>query len=512
MPKQIFGAESVVTTLNRAFNDVSPSNATFNNQVSAAGTTADSFTAFAKQYGAGYAGQTADALSTLLLNNLGLLPNTALQAGLKDYITAAGVSNIGIIALQLGDILSGLENATGDQAAFKAAAVAWNAEVTAAYNYSSNPANTTPSDAGPITNPGSTFSLVVGADTISPTSADTTKKSTSGNDTFRADATLNSLETLDTLDGGAGTDTLNVKLGATAKPVLANIEIINVTTDTGAADLQLGDAAGVQQVWSKGGTKALTVTDVALTTTVGLTGAVAETVDFVFKNATGSSDTATLALNAGVVAAGKAVTIAAVETLNIAASGAASTVDTLTAAAVKTINVTGTSTGPVTLGGTYGGLTKFDASGYKGDLTANLSSATAGVTVSTGVGVNKITLSAGALGDTIKFTASNTSTINKLSEITAFHAINAGTEDKIDLSSFALGADTTVATSAVVPAGDIAGFFSGTGRIAKATSGADTFVYVDTNKDGNFNAGTDLAVKLVGVAAADVAIADFILA
>lgn len=179
MPKQIFGAESVVTTLNRAFNDISPSNATFNNQVAAAGTTTDSQMAFAKQYGAGFAGQTADALSTLILGNLGVLPNAALQTALKDYITAAGVANIGIIALQLGDILSGLENATGDQAGFKAAAVAWNNEVTAAYNYSSNPANVTPSDAGPVTTPGTTFTLTAGADSLSPTSAEAAKKTTS---------------------------------------------------------------------------------------------------------------------------------------------------------------------------------------------------------------------------------------------------------------------------------------------------------------------------------------------
>ncbi|EJE53704.1 hypothetical protein PMI14_01403, partial [Acidovorax sp. CF316] len=38
-----------------------------------------------------------------------------------------GKGNVGIVAMQLGEILSGLEQATGDMAVNKAAAVAWNA-------------------------------------------------------------------------------------------------------------------------------------------------------------------------------------------------------------------------------------------------------------------------------------------------------------------------------------------------------------------------------------------------
>ncbi|MDZ7865181.1 hypothetical protein [Acidovorax sp.] len=526
MPKQIFGAESVVTTLNRAFNDISPSNATFNNQVAAAGTTTDSQMAFAKQYGAGFAGQTADALSTLILGNLGVLPNAALQTALKDYITAAGVANIGIIALQLGDILSGLENATGDQAGFKAAAVAWNNEVTAAYNYSSNPANVTPSDAGPVTTPGTTFTLTAGADSLSPTSAEAAKKTTSGNDTFRGDVAANVLETIDSIDGGAGTDTLNALLNAsTAKPVLSNIEILNLTTVTAASTLELGDASGLQQVWFKGTATSvdLTVNDVALTSTVGLTGTYNATTDatFVFKGATGTNDTATVAVQEAAFTAGDKVTIAAIENLNLVVSDLASTAGTnvstigaLVVANTKNIVATGT-VGTLTIGNhadaNFTALKTFDASGLKGNLVLDLATGTdptTGVTIlASSGGTNTITMSATAgQTDVIKFVAGNVSTVNKLTTVTGFDFA----ADKLDVAAFALGADTTVGSTAVNVAGDIAGFFSGTARVVLNDT-TDT-VYVDVNKDGNFNAGTDLALVLTGATAATFTAADLTLA
>ena len=43
--------------------------------------------------------------------------------------------------------------------------------------------------------------------------------------------------------------------------------------------------------------------------------------------------------------------------------------------------------------------------------------------------------------------------------------------------------------------------------------GANTWVYVDANKDGNFQADTDLAIQLVGLTGATVPVlADFIFA
>ena len=181
--------------------------------------------------------------------------------------------------------------------------------------------------------------------------------------------------------------------------------------------------------------------------------------------------------------------------------------------------------GVTTLGGNaandFKALTKFDASGFTGDLTVDFDTGTesdAGITIlASSKGSNNIKMSTGTQADVVKFTSANVSTINKITSLAQFDSVG---EDKIDLSAFALGADTTIGTSAVKPAGDIAGFFTGTARIVTHDDGTDSFVYVDANKDGNFNAGSDLAIKLVGVtgtggAAANIdsyTLADFILA
>lgn len=129
----------VTTILNQAFNDQSPVHPVYTRQVEMA--TSVGSTAYALQFGAAFTHLTEDMLSTKLMGNLGLLPNQGLQATLKNYLVLVGKANVGIVALQLGQLLSGLENASGDQAAFSAAAVAWNKEVVDAYAYSSNPAN-----------------------------------------------------------------------------------------------------------------------------------------------------------------------------------------------------------------------------------------------------------------------------------------------------------------------------------------------------------------------------------
>ena len=140
MPQQVFGAEAAVSMVNRALANTSPAHTVYLNQVAAAGTTDASQYAFAAQLGAQYAvGKTAADLSALLLGNMGV-DNAILQTALTDYIAANGPKNIGIIALQLGQILAGLE---GD-VTFGAAAAKWNQEVTNAYQYSSSPNNNTP--------------------------------------------------------------------------------------------------------------------------------------------------------------------------------------------------------------------------------------------------------------------------------------------------------------------------------------------------------------------------------
>ncbi|MFC4168822.1 beta strand repeat-containing protein [Teichococcus aestuarii] len=129
---------------------------------------------------------------------------------------------------------------------------------------------------GSTVTPGETFYLTAGKDTFT---------GTSGEDTFVAEGyspTDSSQQTqinaLDSIDGGAGTDTLNIAVAGTANSRLAgtvsNVEIINIdNTEAAAAAAHSGgsvDASkfrGATQIWQIG--DAATVINLAETTTAG---------------------------------------------------------------------------------------------------------------------------------------------------------------------------------------------------------------------------------------------------
>ena len=147
MSQTVFGAQATVTFLNRAFNNTTPGNLLFQNQVAAAGTTPESQAAFARTFGNSFASLSNEALAERVLTNMGVLPSTnetvvAFKAELTAYLD--GVANIdrGFVVLQLSEILATLDTATGTFGPYAAAAAAWNNEVTKSFEYSVNPANT----------------------------------------------------------------------------------------------------------------------------------------------------------------------------------------------------------------------------------------------------------------------------------------------------------------------------------------------------------------------------------
>ena len=556
MPAQIFGTDAVVIMLNRAFNDTSPSNATFKNQVATAGTTEESQYAFAKQYGAGYAGQTADALSTLILGNLGVLPNAALQTALKDYLTSVGVANVGIVALQLGQILSNLENATGDQAVFKAAAAAWNNEVTAAYNYSSNPANTGPSGTGNPA-PGSTFTLIAGADALSPDSAVAANKTTGGDDTFRA-LLAGDLSSTDLVDGGAGNDTLSAIINATAnRPVLKNIEVLNITGTAAAANvLNLADSSGYTQLWSKGAaaTADTTFSNVDLAATVGLgnsgtTSGSAVTVEYKASQVVGAADVAKISVagNGGALAAA-VFTANDVETFNVESAGGAGVtlnVVTLKGNAVENLVVTGAKNlSFATTAETEVNLGSVDASAATGALTyVNAGALKAGFTFKAGSGADSLTYTgaatklvvdsgAGADVVTIDATSGTKVTLGAGADILNVTATTGGlsaaailsnsalTAALITVTDFASGSDVlnlaatgtakitatgpqlaniAAQTSLLLATQEAAKLVAGDGDVIAFQYGADTYVFVNEGGADSVLTAGDSLIKLTGV-------------
>lgn len=279
MALPIFGAQAAVSMVNRALSNSSPAHNVYLNQVTNAGVTAASEYAFAAQLGASYAvGKTPAELAVMVLENVGITATTInaesyniLLAAGTDYIAFHGTQNIGIIALQFGQIISGLE---GD-VTFGNAAKAWNAEVLAAYNYSTNPANgTTQTGEGVPGN--SNIILTVGQDVLSGSGAD---------DTFKANVSQNALgqqvNTLgsgDILEGGAGFDTLDAKItngsfvgGSESQPIqpetnsIEYIKLQAVLADVGKDSLKsqvfvnAKDMVGVKTISSNYSDASLTI-------------------------------------------------------------------------------------------------------------------------------------------------------------------------------------------------------------------------------------------------------------
>ena len=209
---QIFGAQAAVSMVNRALTNSSPAHNVYLNQVAAAGETSASQYAFAGQLGASFGGKSAAELTALVFANLGVTNTTVnqasftiLEAAVTDYIAFHGTNNIGIIALQLGQLLANLE---GD-ATFGAAATAWNKEVVSSYEYSINPSSSTPQ----------TGESVIGQTNIVLTVGQDNLTGTANNDTFKANVSqnmlgqqVNTLGSGDILNGGAGFDTLEAKI------------------------------------------------------------------------------------------------------------------------------------------------------------------------------------------------------------------------------------------------------------------------------------------------------------
>ena len=146
------------------------------------------------------------------------------------------------------------------------------------------------------------------------------------------------------------------------------------------------------------------------------------------------------------------------------------------------------------------------------DLTG--ATVTGDILVTGGAGGDAITLTAAGQVEKLIYTAAGQSNVGVTNSENNFDKIAnfTTTEDKIDLKAFGFTGALTSAlkvgaaadidvTTGVLAAGKEANFF-GAGADQRAVvivdDGADTWVYVDANKDGSFNSG-DLAIELTGL-------------
>jgi S-layer protein len=400
MPAQFFGAQAAVTFLNRAFANTSPSNAAFVNQVTNATATlasgadasqATSYTIFAKSFGSAYAGQTAAQLSTLLMTNLGLLPNAPLETALADYITAAGTGNVGIVALQLSSILSTKES----DPVYGAAAVAWNNEVNTAAVYSSNTTNSQPQVGDVVAV--QTFTLTAGVDAFT---------GGKGADSFIANATTaQTFTSFDALDGGEGTDTLSlISATGTALSLPATATVKNIETATLVSDNTI---SGNVASWT--GLTSVTAASVgAMTLTVPATTEITATASTLAGgNVTLNGGTAVKLTATGSTASGNIVvgtTVAPTGAITISSTsgtGNAVTMPSIAVAGGTDVSITQAHAHAVNTTQSNGTVTVTGGASTKMVTVSNSAAATASATVA-GVNVNSVAITDVNNGSTTK--------------------------------------------------------------------------------------------------------------
>jgi len=371
-------------------------------------------------------------------------------------------------------------------------------------------------------------------------------------------------------NGGAGTDTLVVTNGTTmltagADKIYSGFETLGINGGQGNYDMDnLPGLTAVSLATTKLAADAFILnaaagTTVTIASKAGTDLATTNDLEYSLKDASGTSDAVTLNVNAAdstTTLNGTSegdVTVASfiandIETFNVVskisnidplltAADYLNTITVLEGDALATLNISGNGNLDITTL-TAGALTKINASTFTGDLVVDASGAGQSVeflggtgddtytatvdgdTINAGKGADMITLDGGWVAtDTLIFAAGD-STKDDADEITNFGTpAGGGALDLIDLGAFGFtgSAQSALANKGALPGtidddleAGITDFFASGGfdrAVAIGTDGADTIVFVDVNKDGNFSEANDLVIVLIGVS--DVALGNF---
>jgi hypothetical protein len=219
-----------------------------------------------------------------------------------------------------------------------------------------------------VTNAGQTFTLTTDADELN---------GTSGNDTFTGG--VNSMDGADIVDGGEGTDVLNVRMDANdTMGIVESVETINLISrgDNGAAPISFADVTGVVTVGLTGTTN-FDVTALSVDTAFNITDS---DVEFTlgFSDDAGDADNVAVTVNAF---EGTLTTEAAgnndIEQLTVTASGAASDFTyTDSASTLETLTVKGDQDVAITLTAVATELETINAADATGNVEVTLAVAT----------------------------------------------------------------------------------------------------------------------------------------
>jgi Ca2+-binding RTX toxin-like protein len=369
--------------------------------------------------------KTTTDIAKAVLANVGLSSVTGLEAWVAGQLTAGGgVAKAGETLISL---LNDYSNMSTTEAIYGASVVTFNQKVTNSQALSQTSGTATGTYANiSTTATAAVFPLTTGADV---------KTLGSGNDTINAlyaSATGMTFQATDSLDGGSGSDTINIQVGVTgvhAAASMVGIETVSANFSA-AGTLGLLGTTGVTAVESSASTAAAAFTNIGSTSTALRVTNTAQDANFGFTTAAvaGTADSASVTLSA---VSGGTLTLAGIETVNLASTGSANTLTALTAAAATTVNVSG------------------DQALALGTLGSTVTTLNAGTNTATGTGVS-VTMGAAASATITGGTGNDAITI---SAITGDVSIAGGAGN--DTITAATGLTTTDTISGGDGAGDV---------------------------------------------------------
>jgi S-layer protein len=341
-----------------------------------------------------------------------------------------------------------------------------------------------------------------------------------------AETTLN---VSDSIDGGAGTDTLSVVVGASAGPVALNGSTItgvenfivrNVSGQTVSQDFAL--ITGETGFTSNVSTNIVTVTNLAAGTTATIVGNGAATnsdtnIGYIATTATAGA----LVINSGVTAGDVIVTGTALKSQSVSSTGAtnvigaltlaatttALTIDaatklttgTITGAALTSVTVTGAGAVDIDFAALPATVTSVLASASTGAVSVNAGNVAADTTNPSTVDIADVTISTGTGNDVVN--VSNVDTARELSVSTGAGddtitigtvLVDSGTTIAGDVIAAGEGIDTLKMATAVATAQTAVTTVSGIDKIAVSDALAGTLT------NANFQAGIATVDLLAG--------------
>ena len=437
-----------------------------------------------------YKNKTVTKIASDLLTNVGLSSVAGLENWVAGQLTAGGgVAKAGETILAM---LNDFANMTAD-ATYGTAATTFNTKVANSQALSQT--------AGSVGGTYAAVSLTAAPVAFPLTSNADVRTTGSGADTFNALYSTTggmTFQATDSLDGGDGADTINIQVGVTGTHSAASMKNIETVSSnfSAAGTVSLLGSTGVTTVESSASTAAAAFTNIGSTATALRVTNTAQDANFGFTTAAvaGTADSVTATLSA---VSGGTLTLASIETVNLASTGSANTLTALTAAAATTVNVSGDQALALgTLGATVTTLNAGSNTATGTGVSATMGAA-ATATITGGTGNDSITISA-ITGDVSIAGGAGNDTVTAATGLTTSDTIDGG-----DGTADVLSTTAAIAEGYTAPATrTITGFEQLTLSTAGSASTTLTAAKVDTGITRVNLTGTGGAYGITGPAGA----------